>query len=182
MGAALKLEGTYTVDYIYNLPDGQRAELIDGVVYDMASPSRTHQKILGDLFFTISNHIRSKGGDCEPYMAPFAVLLNKNDRTYVEPDISVICDPSKLDDKGCNGAPDWITEIASPSSRHRDYVIKVFKYRAAGVREYWIVDAELNQILKYEFAEDPADDICKTYTLSDTVPAGICPDFSIDFK
>ena len=72
----------------------------------------------------------------------------KNDKTYVEPDISVVCDENKLDDKGCNGAPDWIIEIVSPGSRRMDYGIKLFKYRSAGVREYWIVDPE-NKELSY---------------------------------
>ncbi len=67
-------------------------------------------------------------------------FLNADDKTYVEPDISVICDPSKLDDRGCNGAPDWIIEVASPGTKRIDYGIKLFKYRSAGVWEYWIVN------------------------------------------
>ena len=75
-------------------------------------------------------------------IAPFAVFLNADDKNYVEPDISVICDKSKLTDKGCNGAPDWIIEIVSSGSRRMDYYTKLFKYRTAGVREYWIVDPD----------------------------------------
>lgn len=73
----------YTLDDIYKLPEGKRAELIDGYIYDMA---------------------------------PFAVFLDENDKTYVEPDISVVCDEDKLDERGCNGAPDFIIEIVSPGS------------------------------------------------------------------
>ena len=69
----------------------------------------------------------------------------------MEPDISVICDKSKLDDRGCVGAPDWIIEIASPSTKRTDYGVKLFKYRSAGVREYWIVDPLKNLILVYNF-------------------------------
>ena len=117
-----------TIDDIYALPDGKRAELIDGRLYDMAPPSRRHQKILGILYQTIANYIADKGGSCEVYSAPFAVFLNQDEFNYVEPDISVICNLDKLDEKGCNGAPDWVVEIVSPSSHRMDYFIKLFKY------------------------------------------------------
>lgn len=133
-------KATYTTDDIYALPEGQRAELIDGVLYDMAPPNRIHQKIVSQLTKIIGQFIDKNNDSCEVYPAPFAVFLNADDKTYVEPDISVICDPSKLDDRGCSGAPDWIIEVASPSTKRIDYGIKLFKYRSAGVREYWIVN------------------------------------------
>ena len=139
---ALAQEKIYTTADIYALPDGERAELIDGQIYFMAPPSRKHQDIAGELFGTIREFIKSNGSSCRPYIAPFAVFLNENDKNYVEPDISVICDPNELHDNGCIGAPDWIIEIVSPSSRPMDYYKKLFKYRTAGVREYWIVDYE----------------------------------------
>ena len=83
--------------------------------------------------------------------APFAVFLNEDNTNYVEPDISVICDKDKLDNRGCNGAPDWIIEIASPSNQHMDYEIKLFKYRTAGVREYWIVNPMTHIVNVYDF-------------------------------
>ena len=86
---SLPKEKIYTTEDIYALPDGERAELIDGQIYDKYSPSRMHQMILGELFTIIQNYIKSKGGSCEPYIAPFAVFLNGDDRNYVEPDISV---------------------------------------------------------------------------------------------
>ena len=132
---ALRKEEIYTIDDIYALPDGERAELIDGKIYYMAPPSRTHQRISGKLYQTIANYIDSTGGKCEIYAAPFAVFLNDDDINYLEPDISVICDQSKLDDKGCHGAPDWVIEVVSPSSKPRDYMAKLFKYRNAGVME-----------------------------------------------
>lgn len=101
----------YTIEYIYTLPEGQRAELIDGQIYNMAPPNRIHQKLIYQLGKVIGNYIDSKHDNCEVYHAPFAVFLNKDNKNYVEPDISVICDKSKLDDRGCNGAPDWIIEI-----------------------------------------------------------------------
>lgn len=168
----------YTIEDIYNLPEGERAELIDGQIYYMAPPARIHQKISGELFATIRNYIKSKGGSCEPYAAPFCVRLNKNDTTYVEPDISVICDPDKLTDEGCEGAPDWIIEVVSPGSRRMDYSIKLFKYRSAGVREYWIVDPSKGRIMVHDLEHEDINE----YSFTDTVKAGIYEDFSIDFS
>lgn len=168
---------SYTTDYIYSLPEGERAELIDGKIYYMAPPNRRHQDILLELASIIRDYVKSNDGDCRPYVAPFAVFLNEDDKTYVEPDISVICSPDKLTEKGCCGAPDWIIEIVSPGSRRTDYSIKLFKYRSAGVREYWIVDPDKNRIMVWNFeSEDTAE-----YTFSDSVKAGIYHDFFINF-
>lgn len=175
---ALVQERTYTIDDIYALPDGERAELIDGNIYYMAPPKRSHQKIVMEISYLIRNYIGKNKGECEVYPAPFAVFLNENDRTYVEPDISVICDKNKLTDKGCNGAPDWIIEIASPSSKRMDYMTKLFKYRTSGVREYWIVDMEKNRVTVYYFETDYMEE----YTLSDKVKVYIYDDFEIDFS
>lgn len=104
----LPKEELYTIGDIYSLPEGERAELIDGQIYDMAPPSRHHQEISMELSTAIQSYIRSKKGNCRVYAAPFAVQLDEDSHTYVEPDISVICDPKKLDERGCKGAPDWI--------------------------------------------------------------------------
>lgn len=175
---ALAQEKVYTIEDIYKLPDGDRAELIDGQIYGMAPPGRMHQTIARELFTSINSYIRSKGGRCEAFFAPFAVFLNEDDKNYVEPDICVICDPVKLTDKGCSGAPDWIIEIVSPSSRRVDYYTKLFKYRAAGVREYWIVDPEKNRILVYSFESEDTGD----YSFTDSVKAGIYDDLYICFQ
>lgn len=174
----LQKNDSYTTDYIYSLPEGQRAELIDGVIYNMSTPSRIHQRMVFSLARKIADYIDSKKGDCEVDIAPFAVFLNKDNKTYVEPDISVICDKNKLDERGCNGAPDWIIEIVSPSSRKMDYMIKLFKYRSAGVREYWIVDPAKDRIIVYNFE---ADDILE-YTFIDKVKSGIYEGLEIDFS
>ena len=168
----------YTTDYIYSLPDGERAELIDGQIYSMAPPSPKHQSIAGELLTIINNYIKSKGGLCKPFIAPFAVFLSKDSYNYVEPDISVICDPNKLTDKGCNGAPDWIIEIVSPSSRNMDYHRKLLKYSHAGVREYWIVDSDKNRILVYSFENETTEE----YSFTDNIKAGIFEDLTIDFN
>ena len=110
-------------------------------------------------------------------IAPFAVFLNADDKNYVEPDISVICDRDKLTDKGCTGAPDWIIEIVSPGSRRMDYYTKLFKYRTAGVREYWIVDPAKERTTVYHFEEDAAPTI---FSFDQDIPVGIFPGLKIN--
>lgn len=167
-----------TIDDIYNLPEGQRAELMDGKLYMMAAPGRIHQKLVMVLSNSIFSYISDKNGDCEVYPAPFAVFLNADNEIYLEPDISVICDKNKLTEEGCKGAPDWIIEIVSPSTRPMDYNKKLFKYRTAGVREYWIVDPEKNRIMVYNFEYDTVAE----YTFGDKVKAGIYEELEIDFS
>lgn len=154
MSESLAHANIYTEDDYYNLPENVRAELIDGQIYYMSAPSRIHQEILMFLSKTIANYIDSKKGPCKVYPAPFAVKLFVDDnRTVVEPDISVICDPNKLTDRGCTGAPDWIVEIVSPSNSSHDYIRKLNLYADAGVREYWIVNP-MNQSVYVYFLED----------------------------
>ncbi len=173
---ALRQEKTYTIEDIYALPDGQRAELIDGQIYNMAPPAREHQKLVSQFTRIIGNYIETKNGDCEVYPAPFAVFLNEDDRNYVEPDVSVICDKDKLDDKGCNGAPDWIIEIVSPSTERVDYGIKLFKYRSAGVREYWIINPKTRTINVFDFEHDQES---AQYSFEDQIPVCIYDDLAI---
>lgn len=174
MDAARK-EETYTMEKIYALPDGERAELIDGKIYYMAPPSTKHQRLLNYIITEINLHIRENDGDCEVFPAPFAVFLDGNDKNYVEPDISVVCDRDKITDYGCNGAPDWVIEIVSPSSRKMDYFKKLFKYRTSGVREYWVVDAEKELVTVYDFVHDDMEE----YSFGADVPVGIYEGCSI---
>lgn len=174
---ALAQEKVYTIDDIYALPDGERAELIDGQIYYMAPPKRIHQRLVHQLERIIGNYIEEKHGDCEVYPAPFAVFLNEDDKTYVEPDISVICDKNKLDDRGCFGAPDWIIEIVSPSTERMDYGIKLFKYRSAKVREYWIVNPSKQVVMVYDFEHELNT---KLYSFDDTIPGCIYRDLKIN--
>ena len=139
----------------------------------MELPGRKHQQLLLSLSRSIADYIDSNHGSCEVDIAPFAVFLNADDKNYVEPDISVICDPKKLNDKGCVGAPDWIIEIVSPGSRHMDYYTKLFKYRTAGVREYWIVDPDKDRVTVYNFDSDSMEE----YSFTDNIPSGIYPGF-----
>ncbi len=171
---ALK-ENFYTVEDIYELPEGERAELIDGYIYYMSAPSRKHQQILLSISRKIADYIDSNKGECEVDIAPFAVFLNNDNLNYVEPDISVICDKSKLNDKGCSGAPDWIIEIVSSSSKRMDYYTKLFKYHNSGVREYWIVDPDKLQVTVYNFEKETSE----TYTFDENIPVGIYEGFEI---
>ncbi|MBV5340706.1 MAG: Uma2 family endonuclease [Deltaproteobacteria bacterium] len=132
-------------DYL-SWPDDERWELINGVPYSMSpAPNRMHQKVSAALFNQLYNHL--KGKSCETYSAPFDVRLtgtsdapDDETDTVVQPDIVVICDPDKLDDKGCKGAPDLIVEILSPSTAEHDLKDKFYLYQKVGVREYWIVN------------------------------------------
>lgn len=172
-------EEKYTVEDIYNLPEGERAELIDGKIYFMApAPKLEHQIISSFLHVEIGSYIKSKGGPCKVLAAPVAVFLDDDDSTYVEPDISVVCNTEKMKENGYHGAPDWIVEIVSSGSKRMDYFTKLFKYRAAGVREYWIVDRLKNRITVYDFVSGDTSD----YTFSDSVKVGIYDDLSIDFS
>lgn len=172
---ALSKEKIYTIDDIYALPEGERAELIDGNIYYMALPSTRHQRLVHFFDRVIGNYIQANNGDCEVFPAPFAVFLNADDKNYVEPDISVICDHDKLTEKGCSGAPDWIIEIVSLGSRQMDYYRKLFQYRTAKVREYWIVDSDKEVITVYNFENETMEQ----YLFSEDVPVGIYKEFTI---
>ena len=174
MEAANK-EQTYTINDIYSLPDGKRAELIDGKIYYMAPPNTQHQRLVHFFDRTIGNYIQSHNGECEVFPAPFAVFLNENDKNYVEPDISVICDKNKITDRGCYGAPDWVIEIVSPGSKPMDYFTKLFKYRTAGVREYWIADPIKQRVTVYVFEKESVEE----YSFGEDVPVGIYEGFYI---
>ena len=170
----------FTVKDYFNTPEDVRMELIDGKFYDMAPPNLRHQTLVGELFASIHDHIKRKGGPCRVYPAPFGVQLSEDENTVVEPDISVICNPDKLTEKGCLGAPDWIIEIVSPSDPARDYIMKLKKYLSAGVREYWIVDPASSKVTVYDLTNERV--IPVLYTFNDTVKAGIYDDLSIDFS
>lgn len=137
----------YTFADVLAWDENERIEIIDGEAFMMAPPSRVHQEIMMELSAQLHEYLRGK--KCKVYPAPFGVRLFEESSNYpedidtmVEPDISVVCDPSKLDDYGCKGAPDLIVEILSRSTRKYDRITKFELYRRAGVREYWIVDPD----------------------------------------
>ena len=167
---------SYTSEDYWNLPEGERAELIDGKLYDMAPPSRIHQEIVSGLTRIVGNYITDHHGNCRVYPAPCAVNLDADDKDWVEPDVSVICDSNKLTDRGCSGAPDLIFEVVSPSSRRMDYNRKNALYSDAGVREYWIVDPVKERVTVYHYEEDAAPTI---YTFTQLITVGIYKDLTI---
>ena len=169
----------HTIEDIYALPDGVRAELVDGQLYYMATPTRTHQKINGEMYLAVANYIRAHGGKCEVYIPPFAVFPYADESTYFEPDLTVVCDPAKLEERGCVGAPDWIVEILSPSSAGMDCIKKLNKYRDAGVREYWVISPEKRIIIVYRFADKKEQETAAIYSFDDAVSCSLWPDFSI---
>ena len=169
----------YTSEDYWNLPEEERAELIDGKFYNMAPPSRIHQKLVSKLTALFNQYITDHHGSCEVYPAPFAVNLDADDKDWVDPDVSVICDPNKLTDRGCSGAPDLIFEIVSPASRKMDYSLKNMIYSQAGVREYWIVDPAKEKVVVYCYEND--SDPC-LYSFDADVPVGIYPGLTIRIR
>jgi len=140
-------------------PGDQRCELIDGVAHAMApAPTRHHQRLAFELARVVADALEGSG--CEVNVAPFDVRLPDADeadeqvRTVVQPDISVVCDPDKLDDKGCRGAPDWIIEVLSPDSAGHDQVRKLVLYERHGVREYWLVHPIDRVVTVYRLGDD----------------------------
>ena len=178
---ALPKEELKTIADIEALPEGTIAELIDGeLFYDMASPSSNHQRIVNFLVTEINIYIRSQGGKCEVFPAPYDVQLEADDNhTLVQPDVSVICDRDKIKKNRCIGAPDWVIEVVSPSTESWDYIRKLGKYNAAGVREYWIVDPNHDTVIVYNLETGT---IGKPKTLKDKVSVNIYPGFEIDFS
>lgn len=141
-------------DYL-SWPEDVRYELIDGVAYLMSpAPSRVHQEVVGELYGQIRNALQ--GGPCRAYVAPFDVRLPKRgepDRsvdTVVQPDVLVVCDPGKLDERGMRGAPDWVIEVLSPATAGHDQTIKLAAYERAGVREVWLVHPTDQVVTVYE--------------------------------
>lgn len=144
----------YTVADIEALPEGKRAELIDGEMFEMACPTFTHQSMLSWLNAKIAIHVMEHNGPCRVLPSLFVVYILNDGYNYVEPDISVICDRNKVDDRGCHGAPDWVIEIVLPSSKHMDYVRKLALYQTAGMREYWIVDPQQQSVTVYDLEHE----------------------------
>ncbi len=166
----MKTPGSYTVDDYRSLPDDQRVELIDGFFYELSSPSTAHQRISGRLFSAFYNFIREEGGPCEVFAAPFDVQLDSDERTMVQPDLVVICDPDRIEEWGLFGAPDLIVEILSPATMRKDRTLKVTKYGDAGVREYWMVDPEKERTVVCFFEEEMPAAI---YPFEEEIPVGI---------
>ncbi len=153
-GNLKKKQGEYTLDDYYALPDEQRVELIDGVFYDMSSPRIVHQDISYIIHSTIAEYIKKNKGKCKAFSAPVDVQLDCDNKTMVQPDVLVVCDRSKIKGFGVYGAPDFLVEILSKSTRKKDMSIKLAKYLEAGVREYWIIDPYKKCLIIYNFMDE----------------------------
>lgn len=159
-------------------PEGERIEVFEGIPYAMAGPSLTHQRLSIELSYLLKDYIRKNKGICEVLASPFDVKLSDELLTIVQPDVMIVCDPSKLDKNRCNGAPDFIIEIVSPSNQSDDYIRKLYYYKNFGVKEYWIVDPSNQIITVYNFEKEM---YASRFTFDDNVKVGIYDDLYIDF-
>ncbi|MCL6517782.1 MAG: Uma2 family endonuclease [Alicyclobacillus sp.] len=158
----------------------ERYELIDGVIYDMTVPPSTgHQRVSNRIYAIFANHLRGK--TCEAFHAPFGVWFSEKDDEHVEPDVVVVCDPSKIQDKGCVGTPDLVVEVLSPVTAAKDRKVKLRRYQRAGVREYWIVDPTHKTVEVYRLEENVfgKPDV---YSEDDTFHVGILDDLLMNLR
>ena len=167
-----KRQGEYTVEDYRKLPEDVRAELIDGELIFLETPTFTHQELVTELLFEIKLYIHKNKGPCRVLPSPLDVQLDCDNRTMVQPDIALICRNERITRKGIYGAPDFCIEIVSDSSRKRDYGVKMQKYMNAGVREYWIVDRKREKVVCYWFEGEDAPEITM-YSFRDRVPVRI---------
>ena len=161
------------------LPEDVRAEVFDGQIHYMASPSQEHQTISMELSTLLNVYLKSKKGPCWVFHAPFDVKLKDTPLTIVQPDLMIVCEKDKLDGKRCNGAPDFIIEIVSPGNPSDDYIRKLYYYKMAGVREYWIVDPR-RKIVTVNYFQGNLLNI--QYFFESTIKVNIYDDLYIDFS
>ena len=175
-----KKQGEYTLEDYYAIPDERRVELIDGVIYEMETPSSLHQTILGELYLQFRACTDAHAGNCDVYLSPCDVQLDMDNRTMLQPDLFIICRDYDRTLRHITGAPDLTVEILSSSTRSKDMLLKLYKYHHAGVREYWIIDP-VNKAVYVHFFDDPNYKV-EVYPFDSQIPihisGGAC---SIDF-
>ncbi|KAF0219030.1 MAG: hypothetical protein FD174_2419 [Geobacteraceae bacterium] len=184
---AVDLRKTYVYRDYLGWDDGERWELIDGAPHNMTpAPSRRHQEMSGELFRQFANYLSEK--PCRVYAAPFDVRIPAGEEaddditTVVQPDISIVCDRSKLDDLGCRGAPDLIVEILSPATAKKDMKYKFNRYERAGVREYWLVDPMANTVMVFTLTADGRYGRPEIYAEEEQVRVGIFEDMTVELR
>ena len=165
-----KQQGEYTLEDYYAIPDEIRVELIDGVIYDMSAPSSIHQDLVLELAVFLKKHIKDKKGKCKTYVSPIDVQLDCDDKTIVQPDVIVVCNRDIIIKRCVYGAPDFVVEILSPSTSKKDSTIKLKKYKAAGVREYWMVDPDKKKVVVFDWSKSEMPTV---YGFDAKVPVGI---------
>ena len=183
-----KRQGEFTVEDYMALPDDRRVELIDGIIYDMAAPTKLHQSLIGAIFVPFYNYLlEHEDRDCEILLSPVDVQLDADNRTMIQPDLVGLSyrgaeDPRHVDQRRIFGAPDFILEVLSPSSSSRDCILKLHKYQAAGCGEYWIVDPEHERVTVYCFRDKVLLDAPIQYTFQDQIAVAMSDDqLIIDF-
>ena len=185
MAFALEKDKHYTYKDYLTWPDDERCEIIDGVVYMMTpAPILAHQDVAGEIFYQAKQALRGK--TCRALIAPLDVRLPCNNDAeedsdiVVQPDVMVVCDPSKLDRRGVRGAPDWVVEVLSPKSASRDQIEKRRIYERHGVLEYWLVHPtdRILTIYRLQNGEYGKPDI---FALQGSTPVSVLPDISIDW-
>ncbi len=188
MPYAYKTRARYSYADYLAWSDNERWELIDGVAYCMTpAPSTEHQRVSMELVYRIRMHL--EGRQCQVFSAPFDVRfpVKTFDRdqdifTVVQPDIAVICDPGKIDERGCNGPPDLIIEVLSPYTADRDMREKFFLYENAGVREYWMADPASRTIHAYRLGGNGKYSPVTVYFQNETISSETLPGMSINLK
>ena len=168
-----------TLEQYEALPGDVRAEVFDGQIFYMASPSQDHQTISTELTTILNSYIKSSKGACRVFHAPFDVKLSDTPLTIVQPDLIIVCDRDKLDGKRCNGAPDFIIEIVSPGNPADDYIRKLYYYKNAGVREYWIVDPRRKTVTVNYFEKNKLN---IQYSFDSTIKVNIYDNLYINFS
>lgn len=166
----VKKQGEYTLEDYYAWPEDERIELIDGVIYDMSAPSFIHQRFAFHFAHLVQSYIEKKKGSCITMVSPVDVRLDRDYKTMLQPDALILCDRDKIRKWGIDGAPDFILEVLSDSTRKKDLSIKMKKYLCAGVREYWILDPREKMLYIYDFRDEGIPKVC---TLSGEVGVGI---------
>ena len=164
-------DGEYTSEDYYRLPDDQRYELIDGKLYVMETPDFNHQTIVEFVYHQLKEHVRTHGGSCLVRMLPQDTKVAKDEKTIVQPDLFVLCDRSKITRQWIWGAPDFVMEVLSKSTRKKDTTIKFAKYMQSGVREYWVIDPDQERVITYDFTQEPFG--MAIYGFGDKVPVAI---------
>lgn len=173
-------QGQYTVEDYLRLPEEERVELIDGVIYDMVAPTDKHQIIGNEIYARFRDYIRKNKGKCIAITAPLDVQLDCDNKTMVQPDVVIVCDRNKFKEGRVFGAPDLIVEVLSESTKKKDITIKGAKYSAAGVREYWLVDPKKKRVHVYYYEQEELLPVM--YTFEQKVPVGIWNDeCEVDF-
>ncbi|MCQ2510521.1 MAG: Uma2 family endonuclease [Lachnospiraceae bacterium] len=169
-GISAQEKTSYTLEDYLALPEEERVELIDGQFYDMAAPTSVHQAIGGYIHSVLLSHVLEKKGPCMPMISPVDVQLDCDDKTVVQPDVMIICDRSKFQNGRVFGAPEFLVEVLSPSTRKKDMQLKLYKYANAGVKEYWMVDPVKKYVVVYDMENL---DLPKLYSFEEQVPVGI---------